>query len=95
MDKWPGVDEALCEVCRKVVNGTLADFGRLNDPYEVRGKGKCAERRRNMLMLAAAGMTDEEVAVETGFTIDTVRYALYGTRKRPSNKEKEMVRRGL
>jgi DNA-binding CsgD family transcriptional regulator len=47
----------------------------------MRGKGKIAERRRRMLMLAAAGMSDKEIAVETGYTVDTVRRALYDNRR--------------
>ena len=39
-----------------------------------------AERRRRMLMLAAAGKTAQEIAIEAGCTVDTVRYTLYGTR---------------
>lgn len=81
MARHAGVDDNLCEMYRKIVNGTTANFGSINDPYPMRGKGKIAERRRRMLMLAAAGMSDKEIAVETGYTVDTVRRALYDNRR--------------
>jgi DNA-binding NarL/FixJ family response regulator len=72
---------------RKIVNGTTANFGSINDPYVLRGKGKIAERRQRMLMLAAAGMSDQEIAIETGYTVNTVRQALYGNRRVHDEKE--------
>lgn len=80
MARHAGVDDNLCEMYRKIVNGTTADFARYDDEARRRGNGKRAERRRRMLMMAAAGKTDQEIAVEVGCTVDTVRYALYGTR---------------
>ena len=77
MARHAGVDDNLCEVYRKIVNGTTADFARCDD---------VAKRRRRMLMMAAAGKTDQEIAIETGYTVDTVRYTLYGTRYVKRNK---------
>lgn len=87
MARHAGVDDNLCEMYRKIVNGTTANFGSINDPYVLRGKGKIAERRQRMLMLAAAGMSDQEIAVETGYTVNTVRQALYGNRRVHDEKE--------
>lgn len=87
MARHAGVDDNLCEMYRKIVNGTTANFGSINDPYALRGKGKIAERRQRMLMLAAAGMSDQEIAVETGYTVNTVRQALYGNRRVHDEKE--------
>lgn len=80
MARHAGVDDNLCEVYRKIVNGTTADFAQYDDVAKRRGVGKMAERRRRMLMMAAAGKTDQEIAIEAGCTVDTVRYTLYGTR---------------
>ena len=86
MARHAGVDN-LCEMYRKIVNGTTANFGSINDPYVLRGKGKIAERRQRMLMLAATEMSDKEIAVETGYTVNTVRQALYGNRRVHDKKE--------
>ena len=80
MARYKGVDSNLCEVYRKIVSGTTANYAQQDSEYRMRGRGKVAERRRKMLMLAAGGMTDREIAAETGYSVDTVRVALYGTR---------------
>ena len=87
MARHAGVDERLCEVYRSIVNGTTADFARYDDEVRRRGEGKIAERRRRMLMMAAAGRTDQEIAIEVGCTVDTVLYTLYGTRYVKKRKE--------
>ena len=79
MDTWPGVDESLCEVYRKIVNGTTADLGGNGVQTAMHVNGK---RRLYMLELSATGMSPEDIAVKTGLSINTVRETIFGSKWR-------------
>lgn len=84
MDTYPGVDDTLCEVYRKIASGTTANFSAQNMDARIEGKaaGKVAMRRQMMLAMYAGGMGVGEIAIETGYTERTVREALFGDGRR-------------
>lgn len=74
-----GVDDGLCEVYRKIVNGTTADLGGIGAQ---RSMSNGARRRLYMLELSAAGFDAEEIAQKTGASLRTVREAIFGSQER-------------
>lgn len=80
MDTYPGVDDTLCEVYRKIVSGTTANFSSQNMDARIGGNvaGKVAMRRQTMLAMYAGGMSVKEIVIETGMCERTVREALFG-----------------
>ena len=79
MDTYPGVDDTLCEVYRKIASGTTANFSQHDMDNRLSGSaaGKVAIRRQMMLAMYAGGMGVGEIAIETGYTERTVREALF------------------
>lgn len=80
MDTYPGVDDTLCEVYRKIASGTTANFSQHDMDNRLSGSaaGKVAIRRRMMLAMYAGGMSVKEIVIETGLCERTVREALFG-----------------
>ena len=80
MDTYPGVDDTLCEVYRKIVSGTTANFSAQNMDLRINGSvaGKVAAMRRMMLAMYVGGMSVREIVIETGMCERTVREALFG-----------------
>ena len=76
MKRWPGVDSVLCEMYRKIADGTTADMAK--GDVEIRGLGKSYQRKLAMRAMAEQGMTIDEISKKTGWSIRTVTEACGG-----------------